>query len=376
MSIGPITAPAPRRASPSFRLTGRMTIILAAVIALIVIYATDQIAPATSDRQAQMRIWLAARATGIVTLLLLTFQICVGLVLSHPTNKSTWKLSKRIFPWHEHVWVFVIAFLGVHIVSLILDPYAGVGVAGSFIPGLSGYRTSPVALGTLALYAFLLTAITARYTKLLPPGRVARHPSPVARRVRARLAPRDPGRHGLGRASRGVRRDGPGRRRRRRLSLLGIPPGAAHLRHVAHGGPRTMNVSSLRIRRIAHPGRGGSPLSSSGFAAIQAAAAWTATAAPLSVTPVSVKTIESKLQDEQARSADLQAQLRVVSGNTEELSTALEAAQAQIASDTQHAKDLEKDLKAAKKKLAALAEVHPGGGGGVGGVGGSCCGPA
>jgi sulfoxide reductase heme-binding subunit YedZ len=117
-----------------------------------------------------MRIWLAARATGIVTLLLLTFQICVGLVLSHPTNKSTWKLSKRIFPWHEHVWVFVMAFLAVHIVSLILDPYAGVGIAGSFIPGLSGYRSSPVALGTLALYAFLITAVTAKYTKLLPPG--------------------------------------------------------------------------------------------------------------------------------------------------------------------------------------------------------------
>ena len=56
----------------------------------------------------------------------------------------------------------MLAFLGVHIVSLILDPYAGVGIAGAFIPGLSGYRSSPVALGTLALYAFLITAITAR----------------------------------------------------------------------------------------------------------------------------------------------------------------------------------------------------------------------
>ena len=170
MSAEPITSPSPRRASPPFRLTGRSALILAAVMAIVVVYATDQVTPATSEYQAQMRIWLAARATGIVTLLLLTFQICVGLVLSHPTNKSTWKLSKRIFPWHEHVWVFVIAFLAAHIVSLILDPYAGVGVAGAFIPGLSGYRSSPVALGTLALYAFLLTAITARYTKLLPPG--------------------------------------------------------------------------------------------------------------------------------------------------------------------------------------------------------------
>ena len=140
------------------------------VLAIVAVYATDQIAPATSDRQAQLRIWLAARAAGIVTFLLLTFQVCLGLILSHPTNKSTWKLSKRIFPWHEHLWVFVMAFLLVHIVSIVLDPYAKVSVAGALLPGLSEYRSAPIALGTMALYAFLLTAVTARWTKLLPPG--------------------------------------------------------------------------------------------------------------------------------------------------------------------------------------------------------------
>ena len=170
MAIDQKTAAPPRRTGAPFRLSGRASIVLMTVLAIIVVYATDQIAPATSDRQAQLRIWLAARATGIVTFLLLTFQVCVGLVLSHPTNKSTWKLSKRIFPWHEHAWVFVCAFLGVHVASLVLDPYAGVGVAGAFIPGLSTYRSSAVALGTMALYAFLITALTARYTRLLPPG--------------------------------------------------------------------------------------------------------------------------------------------------------------------------------------------------------------
>ena len=165
-----VTAPATRRASPSFRLSGRATIILLTIVAIVAVYASDQIAPATSDRQAQLRIWLVARASGIVTFLLLTFQICVGLILSHPTNKSTWKLSKRIFPWHEHIWVFVMAFLLVHIVSIVLDPYAKVGLAGALIPGLSEYRNAPVAIGTMGLYAFLATALTARYTKLLPPG--------------------------------------------------------------------------------------------------------------------------------------------------------------------------------------------------------------
>jgi predicted ferric reductase len=141
-----------------------------ALLGLIVIYATGQVLPATTDRQAELRFWLAARATGVVALLLLTAQIVFGLVLSHPHNKTTWKLSKRIFPWHDHLWVFVMAFLVAHLASLLADPKSGIDLAGAFIPGLSQYRSSPVALGTLALYAFLVTALTARYTKLLPAG--------------------------------------------------------------------------------------------------------------------------------------------------------------------------------------------------------------
>lgn len=170
MTVRTTVPPTPRRAGLPFRLSGRGTVILLTILAIVAIYATDQVAPATSDRQAQLRIWLAARAGGIVTFLLLTFQICLGLILSHPTNKSTWKLSKRIFPWHEHIWVFVLAFLVVHIVSIVLDPYAKVTVVGALLPGLSEYRSSAVAIGTMALYAFLVTAITARYTKLLPTG--------------------------------------------------------------------------------------------------------------------------------------------------------------------------------------------------------------
>jgi predicted ferric reductase len=160
---------APQRAGP-FRLSLRGTAVLVTLLGLIAIYATGQILPATTDRQAELRFWLAARATGIVALVLLTFQVAFGLVLSHPHNKTTWKLSRTIFPWHDHLWVFVFAFLGVHIVSLVVDPKAGVSLSGAFIPGLSQYRSAPVALGTLALYAFLVTALSARYTKLLPSG--------------------------------------------------------------------------------------------------------------------------------------------------------------------------------------------------------------
>ncbi len=152
------------------RLSGRAFTVLAAIVGLVIVVATDQVVPASSAHQAQLRIWLAGRATGITAYLLLTVQVVLGLVLSHPTNQTTWKLSKRLFPWHENAWVFVIAFLAAHVVSLAVDPYAGVGIGGAIVPGLSSYRSSAVALGTLGLYALLVTGLSARYTKRLPPG--------------------------------------------------------------------------------------------------------------------------------------------------------------------------------------------------------------
>jgi len=48
-----------------------------------------------------------------------------------------------------------------HIVALVMDKYAGVGVVGALAPGSSGYRPLAVALGTLSIYAGLLVGGTA-----------------------------------------------------------------------------------------------------------------------------------------------------------------------------------------------------------------------
>ena len=162
--------PGPKPAGTSARLSGRTFVVLVAVAGLAAIYATGQVTPATSAHQAELRVWLAARAAGFITLGMLTLQVVFGLVLSHPTNKTTWKLSRMLFPWHANFWVFVLSFLVLHIVTIVLDPFAGVGLGGAILPGLSSYRTVPVALGVIALSALLVTGLTARYTKLLPRG--------------------------------------------------------------------------------------------------------------------------------------------------------------------------------------------------------------
>jgi sulfoxide reductase heme-binding subunit YedZ len=142
-----------------------------ALLGIAVVAVSGEWSPAVTPEVAKMRLWIAARASGVVTMLMLTALTLLGIVLSHPTNRSSWKASRHIFPWHKHLALFTLCFGAVHILALIADPYAGVGIAGSFIPGLSGFRTWPVAVGTLAMYAIVLTSVTARFTWLLPRGR-------------------------------------------------------------------------------------------------------------------------------------------------------------------------------------------------------------
>lgn len=167
LAAAPSSPSAPRA---SRRLSGRLALILLGIVGLMIVAATDQIVPATSAHQAQLRLWLASRAAGLVTLVLLAIQIVVGLLMSHPRNRSIWKQSARWFAWHENLWLFVLAFVAAHVVAIVADPWAGVGLGGALIPGLSSYRSPAVALGTIGLYALLVTGITARWTKLLPAG--------------------------------------------------------------------------------------------------------------------------------------------------------------------------------------------------------------
>jgi septal ring factor EnvC (AmiA/AmiB activator) len=88
--------------------------------------------------------------------------------------------------------------------------------------------------------------------------------------------------------------------------------------------------------------------------AIRAAAAWTASAAPLPVAPVSATELRARLVDEQARSAALLDQLATLDGRSRDLASALEQASARITADADHAKDLAAQLQSAKRKLAKL----------------------
>lgn len=152
------------------RVSAATLLALGAIAALVALGITDQILPATDTHVLQVRPWVAARALGVAAYVLLSAEVALGLVLSHPRNTASWRLTKPVFPWHEMLSVFTGAFLALHIALLAVDPYANVGVIGALVPGFSQYRPPAVAIGSIALYALIFTAVTAKWTRLLPSG--------------------------------------------------------------------------------------------------------------------------------------------------------------------------------------------------------------
>jgi hypothetical protein len=152
------------------RLSATALVIIGAVVALVALGITDQVIPAADPRTAQIRPWVAARALGVTAYLLLALEVTLGLLMSHPRMTAAWRKTRQVLPWHEMVTVFLGAFLALHIALLAADQYAGVGWIGVFVPGAGSYRPPAVALGSVAMYALIITAVTAKWTRLLPAG--------------------------------------------------------------------------------------------------------------------------------------------------------------------------------------------------------------
>lgn len=107
--------------------------------------------------------WVLGRASGLTSYLLLLALVVTGLVLSHPWVRGMRRPSPAgRLRLHIALATFTLAFTVLHVVVLATDPWAQVGWRGALLPLASTYRPAPVTLGVLALWAGLLTGITAR----------------------------------------------------------------------------------------------------------------------------------------------------------------------------------------------------------------------
>lgn len=104
-------------------------------------------------------LWYMTRATGLVSLILLSATVVIGTVASVGWTTDRWPrfLSQSL---HRNLSLLCLALIGIHIVTTVGDGYVPIGLADAVIPFRSPYRPIWVGLGALAFDLLLAVAIT------------------------------------------------------------------------------------------------------------------------------------------------------------------------------------------------------------------------
>jgi hypothetical protein len=102
-------------------------------------------------------LWVTARGAGLAALVLLTIATAIGALVSGRGRRIA---AGRVLVQYLHrvTASLGIGVLALHIVTILGDSYAHVGVSGAIVPFTSSYRATWVGLGTLAAYCFVLVS--------------------------------------------------------------------------------------------------------------------------------------------------------------------------------------------------------------------------
>jgi len=104
-------------------------------------------------------LWYLTRATGAVSLLLLTGSLVLGVADVRRLSTARWPRF-MIDSLHRSVSLLALVFLGVHILTSVLDSYASISLVNAVVPFTGSYRPLWLGLGAVAFDLMLAVVIT------------------------------------------------------------------------------------------------------------------------------------------------------------------------------------------------------------------------
>jgi Ferric reductase like transmembrane component len=103
--------------------------------------------------------WYLTRGTGAVTLVLLTASVAIG--VANVRRAHTERVPRFVVEAvHRTASLLALAFLAVHIVTSVLDPFAPIRLIDAVVPFVSTYRPVWLGLGAIASDLLLAVALT------------------------------------------------------------------------------------------------------------------------------------------------------------------------------------------------------------------------
>jgi sulfoxide reductase heme-binding subunit YedZ len=113
-------------------------------------------------------LWYATRGAGIVSLVLLTGVVVLGIASAMRWQTAAWPRFLTT-GFHRNLALATLVFLALHIVTAVVDPFTALGWQAALIPFSSSYRRFWLGLGVVAIYLLLAIALTSLLRPLFGP---------------------------------------------------------------------------------------------------------------------------------------------------------------------------------------------------------------
>jgi sulfoxide reductase heme-binding subunit YedZ len=111
-------------------------------------------------------LWYATRGAGATSLLLLTGVVLLGLLSARRWGARGWPRF-LVAGLHRNLALLAVAFLGLHVVTAVVDPYTSLGWKAALLPFSSSYRPFWLGLGVVAVDLLLALVVTSLLRRLV-----------------------------------------------------------------------------------------------------------------------------------------------------------------------------------------------------------------
>ena len=104
-------------------------------------------------------LWFATRGAGVVSLLMFTAVIVLGVMTSVRWQAGQWPrfLTAEV---HRTIALLSVVFLALHVATAVVDPYASLGWISAIVPFASSYRPFWLGLGVVSVDLLVAVIVT------------------------------------------------------------------------------------------------------------------------------------------------------------------------------------------------------------------------
>ena len=114
-------------------------------------------------------LWYATRASGIMALILLTLTMVLGMTTTTRARARNWPGFAQQ-EMHRRISMIAVVFLGIHVLTSVLDTFVNISWAAIVIPFTSSYGRFWVGVGAVSLDLMIAVFVTSLLRSRMRPG--------------------------------------------------------------------------------------------------------------------------------------------------------------------------------------------------------------